>query len=132
MVEQPEVLQHDADALAQIRDLVLAKPRDVLAEQVDQAARRPQRQEQQPQQRGLAGAGGAGEELEGMRRDLETEVAQNLRTKPVAQAYVFEPDQAQLRSMGCAGAAGNPHVRPWTPPTGCAAVMVSDSLTVGS
>ncbi len=63
-------------------------------------AGRPQRQEQQAQQRGLAGAGGTGQELERMRRDLEIEVAQNLRAKPVAQTNIFEPDHIQLRSMG--------------------------------
>ena len=100
MVEQPEILQHDADALAQVRDLVLAEQRDVVAEQVDEAARRPQRQEQQPQQRGLAGARRAGQELEGMGRDQERQVAQNLRAEPVAQTDIFEPNQAQLRSIG--------------------------------
>ena len=82
MIEQAEILQHDADPLAQVGDLVLAEQRNVMAEQVDQAAGRPQRQEQQPQQRGLAGAGGAGEELEGMGGDLKTEVAQDLRADP--------------------------------------------------
>ena len=67
MIEQAKVLQHDADPLAQIGDLVLAEQRDIVAEQIDEAAGRPQRQEQQPQQRGLAGAGRPGEELEGMR-----------------------------------------------------------------
>src|SRR6185312_6768653 len=98
VVEQAEILQYDADPLAQIRDLVLVEQRDVLAEQIDQAARRPQRQEQKFQQRGLAGAGRASEKLEGMRRDDETEVAQNLRAKPVTQPDIFEPNQAQLRS----------------------------------
>ena len=104
MVEQAKVLQHDADALAQVGDLVLAEQRDVMTEQVDQSAGRPERQEQQFQQRGLAGAGGAGQELEGMGGNLETEVAQNLRAKPVSQSDIFEPDQGQLRSMR--GAAG--------------------------
>ena len=66
VIEQAKVLQHDADTLAQIGDRVLAEQRDVVAEQVDQPARRPQRQKQQPQQGGFAGAGRAGEELEGM------------------------------------------------------------------
>ena len=66
MVEQAKVLQHDPDPLAQVGDLILAEQRDVLAEQIDQSARRPQRQEQQPQQRGLARAGRPGEELKGM------------------------------------------------------------------
>src|SRR4051812_17911769 len=77
-----------------------------MAEQVDEAAGRPQRQEQQAQQRGLAGAGGAGEELKGMRGDLKTEVAQNLRTQTVAQADVFEADHASAPFEGTRGAAG--------------------------
>src|SRR6202012_2267824 len=93
-----EILQHDTDPLAQIRHFVLAEQRDVMAEQIDKATRRPQRQEQQLQQRGLAGAGGSGKKLEGMRGDNETEVAQNLRAEPVTQPDIFEPNQAQLRS----------------------------------
>jgi hypothetical protein len=108
-----------------------------MAEQIDKATRRPQRQEQQPQERGLAGAGGTGKKLERVRGDLEGEVAQNLRAEPVTQSDIFEPNQAQLRSMR--GKAGNlrpkarnlpvsPRLR--TEQNGCASVMVSDSLTV--
>jgi hypothetical protein len=69
--------------------------------------------------------------------NLETEVAQNLRAKPVAQSNIFEPNQAQLRSMQ--GGAGNPKpearqligtLRLRTRQNGCASVMVSVSLTV--
>ena len=72
-----------------------------------------------------------------MGRDQETEVAQNLRAKPVTQSDIFEPNQAQLRSMG--GVTGNlkPKARKLTgsqrlrtEQNGCASVMVSDSLTV--
>src|SRR6185503_6374202 len=98
VVEQAKILQHDADALAHAGNLILAEQRDVLAEQIDEAARRPDRQEQQAQQRRLAGAGGAGEKLEGMRRNQESKVAQNLRAEPVPQTDIFEPNQAQLRS----------------------------------
>ena len=98
VVEQAKILQHDADALAHVRNLILAEQRDVLAEQIDEAARRPNRQKQQPQQRGLAGARGTGEKLEGMRRNQESKVAQNLRAEPVPQTDIFEPNQAQLRS----------------------------------
>src|SRR5258707_6429592 len=136
VIEQAKVLQHDADPLAQARDLVLAEQRDVVAEQIDQPAGRPQRQEQQPQQRGLAGAGGPGEKLEGVGGDQETKVAQNLRTQSVTQSNVFEPNQAQLRSMW-GGAGGHPPARnssgsrrARTGQIGCASVMVSDSLTV--
>src|SRR3979411_1692496 len=137
VIEQAKVLQHDADPLAQIGDLILAEQRDVMTEQIDQAAGRPQRQKQQPQQRGLAGAGRSGQELEGMGGDQETKVAQNLRAKPVTQSYIFEPNQAQLRSMW--GGTGNLKPKAWgslasprlrTEQNGCASVMVSDSLTV--
>jgi hypothetical protein len=37
VIEQAKILQHDADALAQIGDLVLAELRDVVAEQIDEA-----------------------------------------------------------------------------------------------
>src|SRR5467141_3007111 len=135
MIEQAEVLQHDTYSLAQVGNFIFAEHRDVVAEQIDQAAGRPQRQEQQPQQRGLAGAGRPGEELEGMGGDQETEVAQNLRAKPVTQSDIFEPNQAQLRSTWGADRepeARSPPVprRPRTRQNSCASVMVSDSLTV--
>ncbi|KAH2824480.1 hypothetical protein KXV85_000749, partial [Aspergillus fumigatus] len=121
VVEQPEILQHDADAPSQIGDLVLAELGDVMAEQIDQAAGRPVGEEQQAQQRGLAGAGRAGEELEGMRRDLEVEVAQDLRPQTVTQSDIFEPNQAQLRSRGGRRRAAPRPARS----AGCDAVMVS-------
>src|SRR3954454_8797510 len=93
MVEQPEILQHDADPFAQIGNLVLAQQGDVVAEQVDQAASRPQRQEQELQQRGLAGARGPGEKLEGMGWNLEVEIAQDLGPQAIAQSDIFEPNQ---------------------------------------
>src|SRR4051794_25233257 len=127
VVEQAEILEHDADALAQVCDLVLAKLRDVVTEQIDEAARRAMREEQQAQQRGLAGAGRAGEKLERMRRDLEVEVAQDLGPQAVTQSDIFEPNQAQLRSRE---AAGRTAVLRHTRSTGFAAVMVSGSLTV--
>ena len=97
MVEQAEILEHDADAAAQSRHRVARQRRDVMAELGDQPARRLERQEQQAQQRGLAGAGGAGEELEGMRLDAEREVAQDLRPHAVAQAHILESDHTLLR-----------------------------------
>ena len=108
VIQQAKVLQHDADPLAQIGDFILAEQRDVMTEQVDEAARRPQRQEQQPQERGLAGAGGTGEKLEGVCGNQETEVAQNLRAEPVPQSDIFEPNQSQLRSTWAM--ARDPHL----------------------
>ena len=101
MVEQAEILEHDADAPPQRGERVLAEHRDVVAEQGDQAAGRPHRKEQEPQQRGLAGAGRAGEELERMRLDPKGEVAQDLRPQPVTQTYVFESDHVALRQPAC-------------------------------
>jgi hypothetical protein len=46
VIEQPEILQHDTDPLAQIGDLLLAEQRNVVTEQIDQPPGRPQRQEQ--------------------------------------------------------------------------------------
>ena len=94
MVEQPEILKHDADAAAQRGDGILGQGGDVMAELGDQAAGRLQRQEQQPQQRGLAGARGAGEELEGVRLDAKAEVAQDLGPEAIAQSDVLESDHA--------------------------------------
>jgi hypothetical protein len=107
-----------------------------MAEQIDEPAGRPQGQEQEFQQRGLAGAGRTGEKLEGMGGNFEIEVAQNLRAQPVTQADIFEPNQAQLRSMeGAAGnlkpgPGGSASLPPRTKQSGCASFMVSDSLTL--
>src|SRR5436190_9608152 len=99
MVEQPEVLEDDADPAPQGRPPVLAERRRVMIEYADQAARRPQRQEHHAQERGLPGAGGAGEELKRTPFDAERDVAQNLRSEPVAQAHILEPDHAVLRRL---------------------------------
>src|SRR6478609_45178 len=50
VVEQAEILEHDANALAQVCDLILAELRDVVTEQIDEAPRRAMREEQQAQQ----------------------------------------------------------------------------------
>src|SRR5581483_8353845 len=64
MVEQAEVLKHDADAAAKRGQCVLVQRRHVVAELGDQSTRRLEREEQKPQQRGLTGARRSGEELE--------------------------------------------------------------------
>src|SRR3954466_29322 len=92
VIEQAKILKHDPDAPPQRRQRILAQSRDVMAEQGDQPARRPQREEQETQQRALAGAGGAGEELERTGVDAEGEVAQDLGTEAIAQSYMLDPD----------------------------------------
>ena len=84
MVEQAELLEHHADAATQRRHGILVEARDVAAEEADHAARRLEGEQDQLQQRGLAGTGGAGEKLEALRLDAEGDVAQRLRTHPVA------------------------------------------------
>ena len=96
MVEQPEILEHDADAPPQCRQRVLAERRDIVAEQRDQSARGPQRQEQQAQEGGLAGARRAGEKLERLRVDAKGQIAQDLGTEAVAQPYMLEPNHVPL------------------------------------
>src|SRR5580693_3938456 len=108
MVEQPKILEHQADAAAQRGAAVLGQRRRILVEHGDQATGRLERQEQHAQQRGLAGARGAGEELKRLWVDAEGQVAQNLGASPIAQADIFEADHAVLRNAG----AGRHPIRP--------------------
>src|SRR5581483_302697 len=104
VIQEPKILQHDSNSLAQIGDLVLAEQRDILAEKIDQAPGRPEREKQQLEQRSLAGPRRPREKLEGMGGNLETEVAQDFRAESIAQTDIFEPNQVQLRSTeGVAG-----------------------------
>src|SRR5215510_4168770 len=58
VVEQAEILEHDADAAAQGGQRVLAQAADVMTEQADEAAAGLERDEQQAQQRTLSRAEG--------------------------------------------------------------------------
>ena len=136
MVEQPEILEHDADAPAQGRKRIRREGRHVVAEQGNEAARRLEGEIEQAQQRCLAGARRTGEELKRMGVDPEGQVAQDLCSKSVTQAHVLESDHARPpnRPPGrcragalndaltiCAGARD--------PPSGAGVSMVSDVLT---
>ena len=92
VIEQAEILEHDADPAPQSGKRVLVERDDVAIEQGDQPAGRLERQEQQPQQRGLSGAGGAGQKLKRMRLDAKRQVAQYLRPEAVPQSDVFKTD----------------------------------------
>ena len=74
MVEQLEILKHDADAAAQGRQFGVAERGDIAAEEIDQAAGRAQGEEQQLQQRGFSGARGAGEKAETAAVESETDI----------------------------------------------------------
>ena len=99
MIEQAEILEHDPDAAAQIRDRILVERSGVAPEQRDQPAGRLQREQDQPQQRGLSGARRAGEELEALRPDREGDVLQDLGPEVVAQAHILETDQTRLQAL---------------------------------
>src|SRR5262249_31699720 len=92
VVEQPEILKHDADAPPQRSEVVLAERGGIVAEQRDQPPRGPQRKEQQTQKRGLAGARGAGEELKRTRLDANRKLPARLGPLAIAQPSVLEPD----------------------------------------
>src|SRR5262245_11770151 len=98
VVEQAEILEHDADAAAQDRQRILAQGRDVVTEQRDQPPRWFQRNEQQAQQRALAGARGSGEELKRLGLDAETQVPQHLGPQPITQTDILESNHARLRA----------------------------------
>jgi hypothetical protein len=108
VVEQAEILEHDADAAAQERQFAAGDSRPVLAEDGDQPARRAQRQEEQAQQRRLARAGRAGQELEGAFGDVEGDVPQDLRPHPVSQPDIFEANQRESPVLLWRAIAGAP------------------------
>ena len=64
MPDEPEVLEHDADAAAELGQAVARGVGQLLAEQPDTAARGALGEVEQLQQRGFAGSGRAGEEVE--------------------------------------------------------------------
>ncbi|CCF21146.1 protein of unknown function [Pseudorhizobium banfieldiae] len=105
VVEQAEILEHDADAPAQHRQLVAGYLRQVAPEHADQAAGRLQRHEEQPQECRLPGAGRPREELERLLRDVEGHVPKNLRAHPVTEADVFEMNQKETQIPCCAALA---------------------------
>ena len=92
MLQQAEILEDDADAAPQRRDVAAADRGGILVEDAHAAPRRAERQEQEAEQRRLARAGGAGDELERARRDVKRHVAQDFRPEPVAKADIFEAD----------------------------------------
>ena len=94
MVEQAEILEHDADAAADVRQVAAGERGGVAAEHADQPARRLQRQKQQAQQRGLAGAGGASQKLERVWLYPEGEILQDFRSRTVSQTDILEADHS--------------------------------------
>src|SRR3954469_1406672 len=95
MAHQSEVLEHDADAPAEMRQGFAWRLGQLFAEQADPAARRPLREIEQLQQGGLPGAGRAGKEIEAAMSKAKVEVAQNLCARAITK-----PDTVEFGHFG--------------------------------
>src|SRR5205085_12616841 len=94
MVEQAEVLKHDADAAAQLRASGRLDVADVLAEHMDLPPSGQDRHEQQAQTRRLAGARRASEKVEGAGAQMKGHLAQHLMPGAVLQRDAVQSDHA--------------------------------------
>jgi hypothetical protein len=107
VADQPEVLEHDADAPAVLGKRFARRVAQFLPEQAEASARRPLREVEELEQRRLPGAGRAGEKIEATILEAEIEVAQDLRAGPVPQPNAIEfGDLCQLLIPSLL--AGNP------------------------
>jgi len=100
VADQSEVLEHDADAAAEIGQDLARSVAELLAEDADSAARRPLGEVKQLEQRGLPSTRGPREEVKPAVGEPEVEVAQHLGPRAVAQANAVEfRDLRQLLSL---------------------------------
>ena len=90
MTDQAEVLEHDSNAAAILRKRLSRRFGELVAEQANPAARRPLRQVEQLEQRSLACSRWPGEEIEAALAEAEVEIAQDFRSRAVAQADAVE------------------------------------------
>ena len=90
MPNEAEVLKHDADAAAILRECLARRFSELAAEEANPTARRPLRQIEQLQERRLSRSGRAGEEIEAALPQAEIEVAQHFCASAVAQADAVE------------------------------------------
>jgi hypothetical protein len=93
MVEQAKILEDDADTPTQHRQLVARNGGNLPVEGANDTARRLQGEEEKTQQRRLAGTGRPREELERPARNIERQVAEDLRAHPIAQSDILEVNQ---------------------------------------
>jgi hypothetical protein len=117
MMDEPEILEDDADPAAEARQPLPRHGDDVLVEQLDQPPARPLGEIEQLEKRGLARARRPGEEVEAAVTKREAEVRKRLRPRPIAQPDIVELDdvgavaQTRLRSnasMACAARGRKP------------------------
>ncbi len=92
MVEQAEILKHDADPAPQAGQFPPVHLRRLPSEQADRAARRCVRHVHEPEQGRFAGPGAPGQEVERGRRQREGDVAEDLFAGAVAHADAVETD----------------------------------------
>src|SRR3954454_10083392 len=90
MTDQAEVLEHDSSAVAILRKRLSRRFGELVAEQANPAARRPLRQVEQLEQRSLACSRWPGEKIEAALAEAEVEIAQDFRSRAVAQADAVE------------------------------------------
>ena len=96
MRDQPEVLEHDADAAAQGGPLRSVERNGIVTEQRDGPARRFLREVKQLEQGSLARPARPGQEMELPRMQCKADVGENFASGAVPQADVFEPGDRQV------------------------------------
>src|SRR6185437_2832494 len=107
VIDQAKILEHDADAPAQRRQLAARRRRGVAVEQRNEATRRMLGEVHEFEQRALAGAARSGQEVEGAGGQAHADVAEHFRSRAVPHADILEPDQgARSPSASCANAGG--------------------------
>src|ERR671923_2821318 len=92
VVEQTEILEHDADAPPELGPARRGNAASVTAEELHLPARRRERQEEKTQERALASAGRPRQEVKGAGPQMESDLAQNLRTAFVLKCNVVQSD----------------------------------------
>ena len=95
MRDQPEILEHDADAAAKAGQALAGERHHILAEQADHAATGPLGEIKELEQGCLARARAAGEEIKIAAVEREADVGQGLAVQTIAQADIFELDDGR-------------------------------------
>src|SRR5258708_8350232 len=100
MRDEAEILEHDADAPAQCRQLLARRRREIPAEQRDESARWPLGQVDELEQTRFAGPTRPGQEVEAAWPQLHGDVAPDLPPGALAHADILEANQ-DLACLSC-------------------------------
>ena len=90
VIEQAEILEHDADAAAQIRPLRRRILGNISAEEIDKSAAWPQGHEQKPEKRCFPRPRRASQKVKGAGLQMEIDVAQNFLPDSIPETDAFE------------------------------------------